>query len=296
MLGAHETIERLFEPAMVRVPRNRNDPWGRSDAERDQPRDAKALPAVPARRPAAPVGHEAGQARGRRRGGSRNPGNTAVSQATRNAPNAARLADVRVDALHLLLCASLARIEHLQQALERSRCSAQRDSLTGLAVRGRFDTSLRDAMRHAQSRSGALGLLILDIDHFKHVNDTYGHLVGDDVLRVVARLVADEVGEAGLAARIGGEEFAVILPDMSLPQSTALAQRIRQAVVRRTVIERGTGKQLGPVTCSIGAAGYRPGESADDLFDRCDATMYRAKRGGRNRVEAETPATEPTVA
>ena len=191
----------------------------------------------------------------------------------------------RVRALEHLLSASMEMIQQLQQDLARTRTEAERDALTGLANRRGFDAGLRDALCSA---AAPVSLLILDIDHFKRFNDTHGHPLGDAVLRMVARTIQDQVRTCDLAARHGGEEFAVVLPGASLSVGMAVAEQIRELLEHRAITDRGTGKTVDGVTCSIGVAEYRPGETADTMIDRCDRALYRAKRGGRNKVAAET--------
>jgi diguanylate cyclase len=133
-----------------------------------------------------------------------------------------------------------------------------------------------------------LTLLITDIDHFKRFNDSYGHLTGDQVLRLVALSVKQNVKGADLAARFGGEEFAVILPNTPMRSALTVAEHIRRAVMSKELVKRSTGENLGRVTISIGVASYRPGDTYASLIDRADTCLYAAKRGGRNKVVCET--------
>ncbi len=125
-----------------------------------------------------------------------------------------------------------------------------------------------------------------DVDHFKAVNDAYGHPIGDDVLRLIASTVKRLVRAQDTAARYGGEEFAVVLPDAPLAEATNIAKRICEAVADREIIIRSTGQRVGRVTISIGAALLAQGEGARGLIERADQCLYRAKREGRNRVVA----------
>jgi len=127
-----------------------------------------------------------------------------------------------------------------------------------------------------------------DIDHFKTFNDTFGHLTGDQVLRLVALSVKQNVKGQDLAARYGGEEFAVILPDTVLRSGVTVADHIRRAVMTKELMKRSTGEHLGRVTISIGVATLRPDDSAASLLGRADQCMYAAKRSGRNQVVCET--------
>jgi diguanylate cyclase len=138
-----------------------------------------------------------------------------------------------------------------------------------------------------------MSLLMTDIDHFKTFNDTYGHLTGDQVLRLVALSVKQNVKGQDIAARYGGEEFAVILPNTVLRSAVTVADHIRRAVMSKELMKRSTGEHLGRITISVGVATMRPGDNAQSLIGRADACLYAAKRTGRNRVICET---DPDIA
>jgi diguanylate cyclase len=161
------------------------------------------------------------------------------------------------------------------------------DPLTGLANRGHFDAELADALVEAQRDDGALSLLIADIDHFKKFNDTYGHLLGDQVLRLVASVLTQNTKGQDLVARYGGEEFAVVLPGTNIHDATAVAKNLCKAIASREITKRATGERLGRVTLSIGVANRHPGETAQALIEAADTCIYAAKRAGRNRVVCE---------
>ena len=130
---------------------------------------------------------------------------------------------------------------------------------------------------------------MIDIDHFKRFNDAFGHQVGDEVLRLVARVINDSVVQAHTTARYGGEEFAVILPETGLGAAEQVAECIRNKMAKRRIIKRSSGTNLGSVTVSAGAAELRAGEASDGLLERADAALYRAKQQGRNRVVIDVP-------
>lgn len=180
-------------------------------------------------------------------------------------------------------------IDDLRRHLEALRQEAMTDALTGLANRKAFDLCLRDAADEAAERGRPLALLLADIDHFKVFNDSYGHRVGDEVLKIVARRMKDGVKGRDTAARYGGEEFAVLLPDTALADALKVAEQLRAALASKTLRNRRTQARYGCITLSIGAACYRPGEPMGALLQRADEALYRAKRAGRNRVEAEAP-------
>jgi diguanylate cyclase len=138
-----------------------------------------------------------------------------------------------------------------------------------------------------------MSLMLTDIDHFKNFNDTFGHLTGDQVLRLVALSVKQNVKGQDLAARYGGEEFAVVLPDTVLRSAITVAEHIRRAVMTKELMKRSTGEHLGRVTISIGVAAMHPGDTAQSLIERADKCLYAAKRNGRNRVICEA---DPEVA
>lgn len=183
-------------------------------------------------------------------------------------------------------------IAELRQNLEVVRREALTDALTGIPNRKFFDTRLRQAARDAMETGEAMSLLIADIDHFKQFNDTFGHQLGDQVLRLVARNLTDSVKGRDTPARYGGEEFAIILPQTRLKDAVGLAEQIRGTMMRRHIVRRQTGDDFGTITLSIGVSCYRPGEQLIDTVRRADAALYHAKRTGRNRVVSEEAITE----
>jgi diguanylate cyclase len=190
--------------------------------------------------------------------------------------------------LETSLAASKQEIEQLQDNLETVRIESLTDPLTTLANRKYFDNALAKGLTEAQERNEPLSLLMLDIDHFKSFNDKYGHLTGDQVLRLVALSVKQNVKGQDIAARYGGEEFVVALPNTSLQAAITVADHIRRAVMTKELMKRSSGERLGRITISIGAAVLRRGESAQVLIERADKCLYAAKRHGRNRVICET--------
>jgi diguanylate cyclase len=182
----------------------------------------------------------------------------------------------------------------LREALESIRTESQIDPVTTLANRMFFDTALADALRHAQRTGDELAVLMTDIDHFKKFNDTYGHLTGDQVLRLVAMSIKQNVKGLDTAARFGGEEFAIILPGCNLRGAIQVAEQVRKAVMSRELVKRSTGENLGRVTISIGVATFRKEDTSTTIIERADTALYAAKRNGRNMVLAETdPAVMP---
>ena len=191
------------------------------------------------------------------------------------------------------LTASKQEIKELQVNLEAVRNESLTDPLTQLANRKFFDTTLEAAIAEARARNEPLSLMMTDIDHFKKFNDSFGHLTGDQVLRLVATSVKQNVKGQDTAARYGGEEFAIILPNTVLRSAITVADHIRRAVMTKELMKRSTGEHLGRVTISIGVATLRKNDNAQSLIERSDKCLYAAKRHGRNRVMCET---DPEVA
>ena len=191
------------------------------------------------------------------------------------------------------LKASKQEINQLQVNLEAVRSESLTDPLTSLANRKYFDQALDKALAQSAASGEPLSLMLTDIDHFKKFNDTFGHLTGDQVLRLVALAVKQNVKGQDLAARYGGEEFAIILPATALRSALTVADHVRRAVMTKELMKRSTGENLGRVTVSVGVATAHKGETAQSLIERADTCLYAAKRNGRNRVMCET---DPEVA
>lgn len=194
------------------------------------------------------------------------------------------------------LSASKVEITQLQQSLETVRSESLIDPLTTLGNRKCFDDALTRAVARAHECGEALSLIMADIDHFKHFNDTYGHLTGDQVLRLVALAVKQNAKRQDVAARFGGEEFAVILPGTDLRVATAAADEMRRTVMGKELMKRSTRELLGRITISVGIATLHAGDTAASLIERSDNCLYAAKRNGRNQVVCETdPDVSPIV-
>jgi diguanylate cyclase len=190
-------------------------------------------------------------------------------------------------ALETCLSVSKTEISNLQHSLEAIRAESLTDPLTGLGNRKYFDRSIEVAVQAALASGEPLSLLMFDIDHFKSFNDSYGHLTGDQVLRLVAMSLKQTIKGQDITARYGGEEFAVVLPNTGLRQALTVADHIRRAVMAKELKKKSTGEILGRVTISVGVSMLKPDDDTDSLIERADACLYAAKRNGRNRVICE---------
>ncbi len=180
------------------------------------------------------------------------------------------------------------RISRLTEELEVARREAMTDALTGLANRKVFDMVLRQASMDSFDSGEPLSLLFIDVDHFKTFNDTHGHQVGDQVLKLLALMLNKNIRGQDTAARYGGEEFALILPQTALSGATQVATKICTQVAAKAVVQRSTGgKRLGQITVSIGVAMYVAGEPLRQFVARADQALYLAKSRGRNGVATE---------
>ena len=177
----------------------------------------------------------------------------------------------------------------LQKSEAQYRELANADGLTGLANRRSFDDRLAEEWQLALEKGQSLALLLIDVDLFKSYNDLCGHMGGDACLRLIAKAIAEALPEGGAAARFGGEEFAVILPDTDGQGALEIGEGLRVAVAALNLSHAGS--PMGIQTISIGVAAAVPGrhESALSLLNASDSALYRAKNLGRNRVEANPP-------
>lgn len=176
------------------------------------------------------------------------------------------------------------------RVLTETAYAADHDHLTGAPSRRAFFEMAERELARARRHGNGLGLLLVDADHFKRINDTYGHGVGDEVLRDLVARTREEIRKVDYFARLGGEEFGVLLPDASFDTTRAVAERLRAALDRPA-----TGMPGAAYTVSIGLAMLEKGEDFAGLMRRADAALYAAKAGGRNRVEV-APRSNPEPA
>jgi diguanylate cyclase (GGDEF)-like protein len=171
-------------------------------------------------------------------------------------------------------------VRQLQELQEELRTSAAVDALTGAFNRKKIEQLLSWEIERSTRYNSPLSLILFDLDHFKIVNDTYGHLCGDYVLKTVIRIIQDHIRKTDSLGRWGGEEFMLLAPETCMEQAAGLAEKIRQHV------RLFAYKNVGTITISCGLAELKAGDTIDGLIKRADDALYKAKRKGRNRVEA----------
>jgi len=184
-------------------------------------------------------------------------------------------------------------VETLHKQLEQVREDSLTDALTGIANRKAFDEELERVFQHSHENKLPFCVVIADIDYFKKFNDTYGHLVGDKVLRFVAITIKSCVKGKDMAARFGGEEFVLILPETDITGAGAVAEQVRIAVSKCTLKDQAKNKDFGKITISLGIAQFKPSDQPKDVLKRADQALYQAKENGRNRVETEGSTSIP---
>ncbi|QNF19094.1 GGDEF domain-containing protein [Aeromonas jandaei] len=190
--------------------------------------------------------------------------------------------DVRMSTMHFRNQLSNAEkeIKELRAALNETRKLANEDALTSLFNRRAFDLELESLIRSQQPFS----LILADIDRFKNFNDEYGHLLGDQVLRAFSKRLRDACKEGVTAYRLGGEEFAMLVPHRNLALTRQMAESMRRAIERMSILDRKSGRRIDHITASFGVGEFNGQESADCLVERIDKLLYKAKELGRNRV------------
>lgn len=175
-------------------------------------------------------------------------------------------------------------IEQLKRSLEEIKNEAQIDALTKVMNRRGFDTKLQREFEEAEASGAPFCLAICDIDHFKKINDTYGHSVGDVVLKAFASILKQNIKGRDTVARYGGEEFAIILPGTDLIQAHNLMVSIKKRIEKTHIVVSRTKERVNNLTASFGVSKYEPGLSIAEIIERSDRKLYEAKRAGRNAV------------
>lgn len=181
-------------------------------------------------------------------------------------------------------------IAQLKENLQKATTEARRDGLTGLNNRRAFDEIIAEQSQQAEDKHTDLCLLLLDIDHFKKFNDTYGHQIGDEVIKVVAAAMKRSVRGQDIVARYGGEEFAILLPSTPTNGAHIVAENVRKLIAKNRLRRKGSQEDLAQITISVGITRYRVGDKGESIaafIKRADDALYTAKQNGRNRVAIE---------
>jgi diguanylate cyclase len=182
------------------------------------------------------------------------------------------------------LVASKQQVEKLHKELQSARGEALTDPLTGILNRRGFEVMSRQALEDQVALSKGLCLLMVDIDHFKKINDTYGHLFGDKVIRAIAEALKSKIRGQDSVARIGGEEFAVLLTETEVSGAQIVAENVRKTIEKGKVRRLDTQDTISDITISIGISKYSEGAGIVDLLAQADDALYESKEQGRNRT------------
>jgi len=185
------------------------------------------------------------------------------------------------------LDSNVSEINTLSKEIEDVKQAAKTDMLTCLLNRRGFNRAMSQLLNDRTTTREPLSVILLDIDHFKRVNDTFGHLVGDNVLKVLSKLLKDSIKGKDVAARFGGEEFILALPQTIIEGAYTVAEQIRSNLQRMKWTIKDSGKSIGQLSVSLGVALYRDGESVEAVIKRADDALYHAKNTGRNRTVTE---------
>jgi diguanylate cyclase len=183
--------------------------------------------------------------------------------------------------------ASHREVSRLQSELKRARDEASLDPLSGILNRRGFDAEIRRICAAAAQHGSPFSVVMIDIDHFKRVNDTYGHPFGDQVIRAVGEMLSQLTQRKDVAARYGGEEFALLLPETAANGAHDVAERLRSAIARGHIKRGNGGEPVGNITVSAGVAQYVRGEDPMSVVARADRALYVSKQSGRNRVTVD---------
>jgi diguanylate cyclase len=198
----------------------------------------------------------------------------------------------RLDNVRNQLEESRLQVVQLQTNLECAEEAGLRDVVTAIGNRRFFDASFMEEVEKARRQGDQMCLALADIDKFKHVNDRFGHLVGDRLLRLFANILVQNVRGQDKVARFGGEEFALIFPGARIDEAVTAVERIRVVLESKQWTIEPSGERVGKVTASFGVAKLRADESPNDLLRRVDERLYEAKVQGRNRIVADDPNDE----
>ncbi|WP_415887627.1 GGDEF domain-containing protein [Neptuniibacter sp. QD37_6] len=200
----------------------------------------------------------------------------ALSDHTKSVSETARLFQERMNEAQ-------AEIQSLKEELNKTRQDARVDPLTNLFNRRAFDAEISQ-LAGVNDPNLIASFVLVDIDHFKRFNDTYGHLMGDKVLQYVGKLLKEVCPEPMLPVRFGGEEFAVLMPQTDKEAAAELAEQVRQKIQAIRIKQKKSGDIISSITASFGVSQFTIGESSEQLIERTDKALYQAKDGGRNQV------------
>ncbi len=201
----------------------------------------------------------------------------------------------KAERLEAQLATSGEEIDTLKRALETARAESRTDPLTGLPNRKAFTSYLEAQASRATADRKPLSLAFCDIDHFKNFNDTWGHAMGDEVLRLVGQNLEQLSQGIGYPARYGGEEFCIVLPGKSIESAVDICEQIRDFIASRSVRAKSSNCEVDRITLSLGIAQLRWTDSIDTLIERADAALYKAKETGRNKVCDESELDDDNV-
>jgi len=183
---------------------------------------------------------------------------------------------------------SSADLQQLYRELEKSQEEAQTDSLTGLINRRGLEKRFELERIRAKQNNLPFSIIMVDIDHFKKVNDTFGHLVGDSLLRGISKILTNQLRRNDIAARYGGEEFLILLPETDLLGASAVAEKIQKGLSTKEWKLKTSGQSMGCITVSMGISVYAMDETGKDVIKRADDALYMAKNTGRNKIVTQT--------
>jgi diguanylate cyclase len=189
--------------------------------------------------------------------------------------------------LSISLEKSRSQVAALRSKLAEAQAIGMRDSLTSLSNRRSFDSNLTKEIVEARAQGTEMCLMMGDLDHFKKINDNYGHPFGDRVLKYFAELLLKHIKESDIAARLGGEEFAVILPQTTIENATRLTDQIRTRLEAQQWMNAQSGQLFSKITASFGIVRLGEKDDPETLVKRADTMLYEAKRTGRNRIIIE---------
>lgn len=178
--------------------------------------------------------------------------------------------------------------QSLQSEVEKLRDEISKDALTGLFNRRALNKRIDELLESYSDEATPFSVLMLDIDHFKRINDSFGHVIGDEVIRRIGLIMRSQMRDLDFPARYGGEEFTMLLPETEISRAMDIAQSIHESVAKLILVKRSTKERLPSVTISVGAASVRQGDSPESLLERADQALYQAKETGRNRIVSET--------